>query len=472
MPIDRTAGGQRAGTLVVLYLGIGALGLGWMATYVPWNDPDCLALCDAVAGPFGDRSVARLFAAAWQILVAVAGICLATWASVRVGRTSRIARRRSLLTLMPAVAVGLAWAGWAIALLFPSSSVPPTGPVLAAAFAARAMAVLLLALGLTWLLLDGRRTLVAVRRITDQLAPFPGGGSLRTALAGALGDPALTLVFPLPGKAGSVNAAGIAVADASTQAGTQVTPIEYGGETVALAVATGTAQDISVADDLGEAVRLAAANEALLAAVRHEVLELQASRRRIVEAGDAARHAIERDLHDGAQHRMLGVLHELSLAQVAATNAGDTVVASRLARAVTEADAAIDSLRRLARGIHPAMLTEAGLGAALEALADEAPIPLDIDAALGIRYPPEVEATAWRVAADTVAVAGRLVADGVTVRVRQVGDRLRMDVGIDGATGVPDTIGLADRIGAAGGSLTIDLAEPDALLLHVELPCE
>ena len=458
-------------SLVVLYLGMAALGLGWIATYVPWNDPDCLALCDIGGGPLGDRSVARLFAAAWQILTVTAAVGLATWASVRMVRSSRIARQRGARILLPAVAIGLAWAFWAVALLFPSRMVPPTGEVLVAAFVARAFATSFLAIGLAWLLLHGRRTLAAIRRITEQLSPLPGGGSLRMALAGALGDPDLRLEFPLPGEGGFADSAGVPFTGSPLD-GTHRAEIRYGGETVAIVVATGETPDVQVADDLGEAVRLAAANQGLLAAVRHEVLELRASRRRIVEAGDGARRAIERDLHDGAQHRMLGVLHELSLAQVAAMDAGDTVVGSRLARAVAETDAAIDALRRLARGIHHATLTEAGLGAALEALADEAPVPLDIDVSVDARYPTEVEATAWRVVADSVAAAGRLGASGVAVHIHRSGDRLRLDLAIDGPTDMPNTIGLEDRVGAAGGTLNVDLTDPTAVLLHVKLPCE
>jgi hypothetical protein len=208
---------------------------------VPWNDPDCLALCDTSGGPFGDRSVARVFAATWQILTAVAGTGLAVWATVHYTRSSRIARRGALRTLLPAVIAGLAWAYWAIALLFPSSAVPPTGEILVTAFAWRAIAATLLAIGLTWLLLDERRTLSAVQRITEQLSPLPGGGSLRTALAGALGDPNLQLVFPLPGQGGLVDAAGVAVADDAARVGTRRTTIEYRGETVAVAIAVGSA---------------------------------------------------------------------------------------------------------------------------------------------------------------------------------------------------------------------------------------
>ena len=308
--------------------------------------------------------------------------------------------------------------------------------------------------------------------ITEQLSPLPGGDSLRTALASALGDPELRLVFPLPGRSGSVDAAGVAVAGPPIRVGAHLTPIVYGGETVAIAVASSEAPDIPVADDLGEAVRLAAANEALLAVVRHEVIELRASRRRIVEAGDAARHSIERDLHDGAQHRMLGVLHELGLARAAAADAGDPVVAGRLAAVIEDVDDAIESLRRLARGIHHATLTEAGLGAALEALADESPIPLDVDAPGERRYPPEVEATAWRVVSESIKIGDALGADGVTVLVRSPGDRVDLDVTIDGTVAWSDATGLADRVGAMGGSLRIDWMEPSTVHVHVELPCE
>jgi len=457
--------------LLLTYAGTGILGLAWMAAYVPWADPDCLALCDTRGGPFGNVAAARAFAAAWQLLTAVTGVAMTAWAIARYARASPIARQAAARTLLPGAAVGLAWTYWAVALLLPSSVVPPTGDVLISAFVARVIAGLVLCAGLAGLLLAGRRTLLAVRTIAAQLSPLPGGGSLRTALAGALGDPDLQLVFPLPGRPGSVNATGIVVADPQAGAGTHLTPIEYRGETVAIAVAAGSTPDVPLGEDLGDAVRLAAENERLLAAVRHEVLQLRASRARIVETGDAARKAIERDLHDGAQHRMLGVLHELSLARVRAEETGDEIMAPRLARAVDDADAAIESLRRLARGIHHATLTEAGLLLALEALADEAPIPVEVEAPTDVRYSPEVEATAWRVVADAVALGSRLGAAGLVARVTQVGDRLRIQVEIDGAAGVPELIGLDDRVGAAGGSIAVDDSMPGALRLLAELPC-
>jgi signal transduction histidine kinase len=168
---------------------------------------------------------------------------------------------------------------------------------------------------------------------------------------------------------------------------------------------------------------------------------------------------------------MLGVLHELSLARARAVEAGDVQAAESLTAAIEDADDAIESLRRLARGIHPATLTEAGLLPALEALADEAAIPLDIDAPAGVRFPPEVEATAWQVVAQTVVVAGRLGADGVSAHVRVVGEHLELDLEIDGASSAPDTVALEDRVGAVGGSVSVRLDNDGVTRVHVELPC-
>ena len=458
--------------IALLYLITGTLAIAWLAAYVPWNEPRCVALCDpAMVGPLADQGLARRLATIGQLVTFVAGVGLAAWAAARYVRSTTVARRRTGRTLLPAALVGIAWAVSAAASTRPSTVLPPLGDVMVTLFLARAVAASLLGLGLAWWLLDGRRTLLAVRRIANDLSPLPGGGSLRAALATALGDPGLDLVFPLPDGAGYVDTGGAMVPDPSMRPDTHGTPIVDGGRTVAVAVGHGGGPTVPLEDDLGDAVRLAASNERLLAAVRHEILELRASRARIVEAGDTARHSLERDLHDGAQHRMLGVLHELSLAQVRASEAGDVHAAGNLTAAIAEADDAIASLRRLARGIHPATLTEAGLLPALEVLADEAAIPVEIDAPAGVRFPPEVEATAWRVVANTVVAADRLGADGVSARVRLTGGQLELDVEIEGASLVPDLTSLEDRVGAIGGSLTTRHADDRMTRVHVELPC-
>jgi signal transduction histidine kinase len=464
---------RRAGrAIALLYLGTCVLAVAWLAAYVPWLEPRCVSLCDEVmVGPLADHRLARVLATTGQFVTVVAGVGLAAWAVARYARSTTVARRQTGRTLVPAALVGVAWAISAAASTQPSSVIPPLGDVMVTLFIARAVSASLLGLGLAWRLIDGRRTLLAVRRITNDLSPLPGGGSLRAALATALGDPGLELVFPLPEGAGYVDTVGATVPDPSMRPDSHGTPIADGGRIVAVAVGSGGGPTVPLQDDLGDAVRLAASNERLLAAVRHEILELQASRARIVEAGDMARHSLERDLHDGAQHRMLGVLHELSLGRARAVEAGDVEAAERLAGAIEEADDAIESLRRLARGIHPATLTDGGLLPALEALADEAAIPLEIDAPAGVRFPPEVEATAWRVVAQTVVVAGRLSADGVSAHVRLVGEYLELDLEIDGASSAPDTVALEDRVGAVGGSVSVRRDNDGVTRVHVELPC-
>jgi signal transduction histidine kinase len=286
-------------------------------------------------------------------------------------------------------------------------------------------------------------------------------------LADALGDPALQLRYPLPGSAELVDPDGRPASSPEAA----VTPIVNDGRVVALAVHSADVSDEPVTRDLGAAVRLAAANESLLAAVRHEILELRASRARIVAAGDAERQRLERDLHDGAQQRLLAVLYELSIARDLAQRDGTRDAGARLARASDDADAATEALRRLARGIHQAVITQSGLMAALDALAIEAPIPVTIDVPADLACGPETEMTAWRVLEDTVGQAIHLGATGLAARVSAVRSRLLIDVTVEGLSGEPDLLGVADRIGAGGGRLTVAPSASGKLSFAMDLPC-
>jgi signal transduction histidine kinase len=468
--------GSRKGRVLVgsLYLGTGLMGMAWAFWYVPGLDPRCLELCGAA--PFRPRPEpgihhwARMLSDGWHWLTLAAGAGLAIWASVRLTRASATARRVQWPVLVPAIAIGLTWAGWALASLQVSSLVPPTGPVLTGAFVLRAVAILSLAGGLGWSLLRARRSLSVIRRISWGLAPFPGGGTLRSALAAAVGDPGLRLVFPLSGSAMLVGTDGRPITLGERGPETHVIAIRQGREVVAMAVSVVEPSDGSFERDLGAAVRLAAANERLFASVRHEVLELQASRSRIVATGDAERHRLERDLHDGAQQRMLGVLYELTLAGSTAQAAGDVAGARQLEQATADADAAIEALRVIARGIHHAMLTEAGLVAALEALAVEAPIPVEFDTPSEITCSPDVQATIWRTVSDIVSAVARQGAVGVQARLGDLDEHITLDLAIDGVTEAVDLVALEDRVGAGGGSMS-SVSGPGNLSLHVELPC-
>jgi signal transduction histidine kinase len=205
---------------------------------------------------------------------------------------------------------------------------------------------------------------------------------------------------------------------------------------------------------------LTEANERLQAAVESQLEEVRASRARIVAAGDAERKRVERDLHDGAQQRLISLTLKLRLARSRFGPDGDPTVATVLAEASEEARAALGELRELARGIHPQILTEAGLTAAIESLADRSPVTVDVQVEPD-RFPAVVESTAYFVVSEALAnVAKYAGARTVAVRTRQESGFLVVEVVDDGVGGADPTAGsglpgLVDRLAALGGTLDV-----------------
>ncbi|MFD8078782.1 sensor histidine kinase [Streptomyces sp. NPDC059718] len=206
-----------------------------------------------------------------------------------------------------------------------------------------------------------------------------------------------------------------------------------------------------------------------------QAAELQAAAKRIVKAQDEARRRLENDLHDGAQQRL--VVLALTLRAVAAQAAHDTVLAGAIEDARRELTLALAELRELARGIHPAVLTREGLGAALDALADRSPIPVTIDIPLGRRLPGEVEATAYFVVSEALTNATKHSgATAVVVTARITGDRLYVEVADDGRGGADGRWGnglqgLRDRLATLNGLLTVQSPEGSGTRLRAEIPC-
>ena len=198
--------------------------------------------------------------------------------------------------------------------------------------------------------------------------------------------------------------------------------------------------------------------------------ELAESRTRIVERADAARLHLERDLHDGAQQRLLALSYELRLGRAAAARDGDDDLAASFERAIAETEAVLEELRELAHGIFPAVLVEAGLGPALADLADRATLPVEIVGDTGGRCPAASESAAYVVIDEAVRSAAGRGATHVRVEIARLDGRLTARVVDDGAS--PNAISdhLADRAGAARGRLT---AETDAArpALRLEVPC-
>jgi signal transduction histidine kinase len=206
-----------------------------------------------------------------------------------------------------------------------------------------------------------------------------------------------------------------------------------------------------------------------------QLTEVARSRARLVDAFEVERRRIERDLHDGAQQRLLAVSMQLGLARLELPESSPA--AAPVARAHDLAKEALAELRELIRGVHPKILADRGLHAALREVADRAPLPVDVEAALPERLPGAVEACAYFVVVEALAnVAKHSGATRVRVVASTGGGRLTVQVRDDGRGGADPArgsglSGLADRVAAAGG--TVSLASPPGgpTVVHVELPC-
>jgi signal transduction histidine kinase len=203
--------------------------------------------------------------------------------------------------------------------------------------------------------------------------------------------------------------------------------------------------------------------------------ELAASRTRIVAAGDQARRQIERDLHDGIQQRLVSLVLDLRTAE-AALPPGLSELRTQLTEVSHGLTAALEDLRELSRGIHPAILSEGGLGPALKALARRSAVPVELDTEVQTRLPEQVEVAAYYVISEALAnTAKHAHASVVRVAVQARNNRLQLSIHDDGIGGAaPWTgsglVGLTDRVEALGGTILITSASGAGTELHVELP--
>jgi signal transduction histidine kinase len=224
-------------------------------------------------------------------------------------------------------------------------------------------------------------------------------------------------------------------------------------------------------------LRLAVENERLDGALQTQLEEVRASRARLVVAAEEERRRIERDLHDGAQQRLVGVTIALQQArQAAESGPASAELREGLAAAADEVQEAIRDLRELARGIHPALLEDEGLPAAVAALGRRASLPVETRVDLVRRLPRHIEATAYFTVAEALTNASRHAqASRVEVAIRDDGDRLVVLVDDDGVGGADPTAGsglagLADRVASVDGRLTIDSPVGRGTRLRAEVP--
>jgi signal transduction histidine kinase len=329
-----------------------------------------------------------------------------------------------------------------------------------------------------WGLLSTRLARSAVGDLVMELDKPLLPGELRASLARTLGDPLLQLLYARQGQDGWVDAEGQRSSLPRQRSGRQartVTVVERAGEPLA-ALIHDPALDQGLVRAAAAAAGMAIVNERLQAEVRAQLEEVRASRQRIVEAGDAERRRVERNLHDGAQQRMVTLALELAMLRERA--AGDPAMAASLDQAAAELKQAIAELRELARGIHPAILTEEGLPAAVEALADRSPVEVRVVADFDQRLPAPIEATAYFVVAESLAnVAKYARASVAQVELSRCDAILRVVVTDDGVGGADASRGsglrgLDDRVAAVRGSFRVDNPPGGGARVLAEIPCE
>jgi signal transduction histidine kinase len=411
----------------------------------------------AVITPIWDSEAATILLAGLLL-----GVCAREY-----GRAVGGTRRARLIALQAAAGLSLALAGTAAARLL----LPP-GEVSGPSLLVYEVALCVLAGGLLAGLLVAPWQQTAVADLVVELGEARSG-TVRGELSRALGDPSLEIGYWLPDRAGFVNAEGRVLSLPDPGSGRSVTVVEREGQPVAALV-----HDPAVLEDPGlleavtSAAQLAAANARLRAEVQARVDELAASRRRILAARDEERRRLERRLYDGAEVRLRELAGTLRRGHWSASGEQTKKLIARSQEQLTRT---LEELRRLAQGLHPRMLSEQGLAAALAALAKDVLLPVDLKVA-STQLPQRVEAVAYFVCAEALAnVAKHAAAARVTIAVIAGDGRLRVEIADDGVGGADPARGsglrgLADRVETIGGTLWVESTPGHGTRLAAEIP--
>ncbi len=380
-----------------------------------------------------------------------------------------LARRRPVALLVDSFGLALIM----LALLFVAGlrGWPQVETVRHVTFAVLGLAPVVFLLGL----LDARLARTDVGALLMELRAHPGG-DLREPLARALHDPSLTLAFWLPKYGSWSDSEGHAVTLPGGADGRAARVIYRENEpVVALEFDRSLEDEHELLDAVAAAAGIALENSRLQADLRARLRELQGSRARVIDAGQQERKRLERNLHDGAQQRLVALALELGL--IAGRSASDADTKARLMQAKQQVTASLDELRDVARGIHPAVLTGHGLAVALESLTAQAAVPVVLEVMDGGRLPEHVEVAAYYVVNESLANIGKHAGATVaSVRVTRSDDLLVVEI-VDDGVGGADTErgsglrGLADRVEAIGGRLRIWSPIDGGTRLEAEIPC-
>jgi signal transduction histidine kinase len=393
----------------------------------------------------------------WLTATALVGVAVAL--ACRLPRASSISRRATfpILASVIAVAAPLAAAAVARASGGSPSSLERLGSIWAVTVLAVPCAFLVAMLGAR-VFAGG-----ALERLVDRLSAGAADVSVRGILAEALGDPSLTVAFRRSEQDEFVDAGGRVVPPPVATPSRSVTAVRRDGAPLAVIVHD-AALDVEpgLVSSAGGAALMMLENERLEADLRASAVDLRASRARLARAADAGRREIERDLHDGAQRRLVSL--RLKLADAEAHAASDDDLRRSLGELGADAEATLEELRSLARGVYPAVLVDHGLAHALTSVANRAPLPVRVEAAALGRLPPEIEATVYFCCLEAIQNAAKHAGSGaaVTVSVRAHSGRVVFEVRDDGvgfdADAVPAGQGLTnlgDRVATVAGTVHI-----------------
>src|SRR5215207_338253 len=451
-----------------LYLHRGVL-IHAVLAFPGWRPPTFLSRAVVVVGyvsslitPIARNPVAVILLSAMMVAAA--------WWDLRVAVGP--SRRIEVIVLRAAVWLGVTLSGTALALLM----VPGTeaGRLVLLAYDA---ALIALAVGLLLALLLASWERTAVTDLVVELAA-DRARSVEASLARALGDDTLQVGYWIGEYGGYLDAAGRPVNLPSPDSGRAVTPVEWEGARVALLIHDpAAAASVRLGESVAAAAALAAANAHLQAQVRDQVAQVQASRRRLVEAGVDERRRLERRMRAGAGRELEELAEILNAADEEAGGLNENELVQTIVRARRQLDRTRAEIGELARGLYPPALTERGLAAALSELAEHAAVPAKLTvSAPGL--PLDIAAVAYFVVAEGVSTATKYAQTStVAVRVWVQDARLIIQVTDDGVGGAdPDNgsglCGLVDRVESLDGSVEIDSQAGAGTRLAAEIPLD
>jgi signal transduction histidine kinase len=436
-----------------------------------------LELVRMLVGGFGPKNLLEVTSSAdvglWALRIQLVAVSALILAGVAVLAHKRWREgpplRRPVALLVDAFALGLVMI--AVLFLFIVFGGPAVQQIRWATLATIGIAPVAFLVGLLY----ARLVRSAVGGLFIDLQADPAPSDLQDALARALRDPSLTLVYWLPDFQTYVDLDGRRV-ELADEPGRASTAIDRNGAHVAA-----LCHDAALADEpellaaVTAGAGIAVENARLHAELRARLEELRGSRARVIEAGQSERQRLERNLHDGAQQRLIALALELSLLEEQVGD--DPEVAPRLAAARTEIASSLEELREVARGLHPAVVSAHGLEVALEQLAARAAVRVRLTVRIGRRLPESLEVAAFYLVSEALAnVAKHAEASGATVDLSRDGSLLVVEVVDDGVGGADETRGsglrgLADRVEALGGRLRVWSPAGRGTRLRAEIPC-